>query len=217
MTAPKALDAAREPLRIFGSAYRVATAGILLVVTLVAFEGMSVGVVMPDVARELDALDLYGLSFSAFLVSSLFANVVAGLWADRRGYATPFVAGLTLFVLGMGLAGAAQSAVLFLVARAVQGMGAGASFVALLVMIARVYPVELRPKAFAALSAAWVVPSMVGPAVAGFVAEHWGWRYVFYGIAPLVVPALLMLVPSLRGRPPGTSRHRVARGRGLWR
>jgi MFS family permease len=199
VTAAKAVDAPHAPPRIFGSAYRTATFGILLVVTLIAFEGMSVGVVMPDIARELDALDLYGLSFSAFLVSSLFANVVAGLWSDRRGYTVPFVVGLALFVTGMALAGAAQSAVMFLVARAVQGMGGGASFVALFVMIARVYPAEMRPKAFAALSAAWVVPSMVGPAIAGSVAQSWGWRYVFYGIIPLVVPALLMLVPSLRG------------------
>lgn len=198
MTAPKALDAPHVPPRIFGPAYRTASLGILLVVTLIAFEGMSVGVVMPDLARELHALDLYGLSFSAFLVSSLFANVVAGLWSDRRGYAVPFLAGLALFVTGMGLAGAAQTAVMFLAARAVQGLGAGASFVALFVMIARVYPAEMRPKAFAAISAAWVVPSMVGPAVAGFVAGNWGWRYVFYGIIPLVVPALVMLVPALR-------------------
>ncbi|TMR08314.1 MFS transporter [Nonomuraea turkmeniaca] len=198
VTGPKALDAPHQPLRIFSPAYRTATLGMLLVVTLVAFEGMSVGVVMPDVAHELDALDLYGLSFSAFLISSLFANVVAGLWADRRGYPMPFVAGLILFVAGMGLAGAAQSAMMFLAARAVQGLGAGASIVALFVMIARVYPAEMRPKAFAAISAAWVVPSMVGPAVAGSVAGQWGWRYVFFGIIPLIVPALVMLVPALR-------------------
>ncbi|NRQ32882.1 MFS transporter [Nonomuraea sp. NN258] len=198
MTAPKALDTPYEPPRIFGPAYRTETIGILLVVTLIAFEGMSVGAVMPLVSTDLDALDLYGLSFSAFLIASLFANVVSGLWSDRRGYALPFLVGVVLFVIGMGLAGAAQTKTLFLVARAVQGLGAGASIVALYVMIARVYPVAVRPKVFAALSAAWVLPSMAGPAVAGFVAQTWHWRYVFYGIIPLVLPALIMLVPALR-------------------
>jgi MFS family permease len=198
VTAPKALDTPHEPSRLLGPEYRAATVGILLVVTLIAFEGMSVGVVMPAIAKDLDALNLYGVSFSAFLIASLFANVVAGLWSDRRGYPLPFLAGLVLFVTGMALAGAATSAVLFLVARAVQGFGAGASIVALLVMIARVYPVQVRPKAFAAVSAAWVVPAMVGPAVAGFVGAQWGWRNVFFGIIPLVVPALVMLVPALR-------------------
>ncbi|SDJ62302.1 MFS transporter [Nonomuraea jiangxiensis] len=200
MTAPKALDAPHQPPRIFGPEYRTATLGILLVITLIAFEGMSVGVVMPQLAKELHALDLYGLSFSAFLIASLFANVVAGLWSDRRGYPLPFLAGVVLFVTGMALAGAAESAVIFLVARAVQGLGAGAAVVALLVMIARVYPADARPKAFAAVSAAWVLPAMVGPAVAGFVATQWDWRFVFFGIIPLVVPALVMLVPELRMR-----------------
>ncbi|WP_431923822.1 MFS transporter [Nonomuraea jabiensis] len=198
MTGPKALDTPYPSTRILGPEYRTATVGIVLTITLVAFEGMSVGVVMPAVAHELNALDLYGISFSAFLIASLFANVVAGLWSDRRGYQVPFLSGVVLFVAGMALAGAAHSAGLFLVARAVQGLGAGASIVALLVMIARVYPEALRPKVFAAVSAAWVVPAMVGPAVAGFVAVQWGWRYVFYGIIPLVVPALVMLVPALR-------------------
>ncbi|MEV6041383.1 MFS transporter [Nonomuraea sp. NPDC052116] len=198
MTGPKALDTPYESTRILSPEYRVATVGIVLTITLVAFEGMSVGVVMPAVARELNALDLYGISFSAFLIASLFANVVAGLWSDRRGYQLPFLSGVVLFVAGMALAGAAHSAGMFLVARAVQGLGAGASIVALLVMIARVYPETLRPKVFAAVSAAWVVPAMVGPAVAGFVAVQWGWRFVFYGIIPLVVPALVMLVPALR-------------------
>ncbi|WP_245641802.1 MFS transporter [Nonomuraea candida] len=198
MTAPKALDAPHRSTGIFGPEYRTATLGMLLVVTLIAFEGMSVGVVMPDISKDLDALGLYGLSFSAFLIASLFMNVVAGLWSDRRGYPVPFMSGVVLFAAGMALAGAASSSEMFLVARAVQGLGGGAAIVALYVMIARVYAVEVRPKAFAAISAAWVVPAMVGPSVAGFVGSQWGWRYVFYGIVPLVVPALVMLVPALR-------------------
>ncbi|WP_113698862.1 MFS transporter [Nonomuraea lactucae] len=203
MTAPKALDTTYEPPGILGAAYRSATLGILLVVTLIAFEGMSVGVVMPVVSRQLQALDLYGISFSAFLIASLFANVVSGVWSDRRGYTIPFLVGVVLFAAGMGLAGAATGKVLFVVARGVQGLGAGFAIVALYVMIARVYPPAVRPKVFAAVSAAWVVPAMVGPAVAGFVADRWGWRWVFFGIIPLVVPALLMLVPALRRTPEG--------------
>ncbi|MDX3108720.1 MFS transporter, partial [Nonomuraea angiospora] len=120
MTGPKALDTPYASTRILSPEYRIATVGIVLTITLVAFEGMSVGVVMPAVARELNALDLYGISFSAFLIASLFANVVAGLWSDRRGYQLPFLSGVVLFVAGMALAGAAHSAGLFLVARAVQ-------------------------------------------------------------------------------------------------
>ncbi|MBB4914591.1 MFS transporter [Streptosporangium saharense] len=200
MTVPKTLDAPYQSPRIFGPEYRTASLGILLVVTLIAFEGMSVGAVMPAVSKDLDALDLYGMSFSVFLIAGLFANVVSGLWSDRRGHAWPFLLGVGLFVAGMALAGAAGSKEVFIAARAVQGLGGGAVIVAVYVMIARVYVPEARPKVFAALSAAWVLPALVGPGLGGIVAETVGWRWVFYGIVPLVVPALLMLLPALRPR-----------------
>lgn len=198
MTAPKTVDAPYESPRIFGPEYRTASLGILLVVTLIAFEGMSVGTVMPAVSKDLDALDLYGVSFSAFLIAGLLANVVAGLWSDRRGHAWPFLLGVGLFTAGMAMAGAAGSKELFIVARVVQGLGGGAVIVAIYVMIARVYVPATRPRVFAVLSAAWVLPAIVGPGLTGLIAETAGWRWVFYGIVPLVVPALVMLLPALR-------------------
>lgn len=137
MTVPKTLDTPYQSPRIFGPEYRAASLGILLVVTLIAFEGMSIGAVMPAVSKDLDALDLYGMSFSAFLIAGLLANVVAGLWSDRRGHAWPFLLGVSLFVAGMVVAGAAGSKELFILARVVQGLGGGAVVVAIYVMIAR--------------------------------------------------------------------------------
>lgn len=198
MTVPKTIDTPYEAPKIFGPDYRTASLGILLVVTLIAFEGMSIGAVMPAVSKDLDALDLYGMSFSAFLIAGLLANVVAGLWSDRRGHAWPFLLGVGLFVIGMIMAGAAGSKELFVVARAVQGLGGGAVVVAIYVMIARVYVPAVRPKVFAALSAAWVLPALIGPGVSGLIAATVGWRWVFYGIVPLVIPAMVMLLPALR-------------------
>lgn len=65
------------------------------------------------------------------------------------------------------LAGTAADMAMLLAARVLQGLAAGIQIVALYVLIARVYPAEHRPAAFSALSAAWVVPALVGPAVAG--------------------------------------------------
>jgi MFS family permease len=65
--------------------------------------------------------------------------------------------------------------------------------------VALAYPPVLHPKIFAAFSAAWVIPSLVGPFAAGLVAQAVGWQWVFLGVVGLVIPALAMLVPSLRG------------------
>ncbi|MGH3390000.1 MAG: MFS transporter [Actinomadura sp.] len=183
---------------ILSGRYRSATVGIVLIVTLSAFEAMAVGTIMPVIARELDGLSLYAWAFSSFLIATLLANVVAGGWSDVSGPARPLLTGLTVFAVGLVLAGVAPSMWVFVAARVIQGLGAGTATVPLYVVIARVYPEDLRPRVFAALSAAWVVPSLIGPAIAGFVAEQLHWRLVFLGLIPLVVPAAVILIPSLR-------------------
>jgi len=214
------LDPGQVPVSgrgVLTAGFRGATFGIVLVVTLLAFESMAVGTVMPVIAGDLDGLSLYAWGFSATLITSLLSTVLAGGWVDRSGPVRPLMTGLGTFVAGLVVAGAAPSMWIFVAGRAVQGLGTGVSLVALYVVIARVYPEELRSRVFAALSAAWVLPSLIGPAVGGIVAEHAGWRWVFLGLVPLVVPPTLLLVPALRGigpadagPGPGTSRYAAA-------
>jgi predicted MFS family arabinose efflux permease len=75
----------------------------------------------------------------------------------------------------------------------------------------------LHPRVFAWFAAAWIIPSLIGPAGAGAVAQHLGWRWVFLGVALLVVPTTLVLVPALlKIGPPETPADAVARGRFAW-
>lgn len=198
---------------ILGAGFRGATLGIVLVVTLLAFESMAVGTVMPVVAGDLDGLSLYAWGFSATLITSLLATVLAGGWVDRSGPTRPFLIGLAVFVAGLLVAGAAPSMWVFVAGRAVQGLGTGVPLVALYVVIARVYPENLRSRVFAALSAAWVLPSLIGPAAGGALAEHAGWRWVFLGLVPLVIPPALLLLPVLRGIAPSDGAPAAGRSR----
>ncbi|WP_230206415.1 MFS transporter [Microbacterium gorillae] len=82
--------------------------------------------------------------------------------------------------------------------RLVQGLGAGGQTVGLYVVVARAYPGALHGRVFAAFSAAWVVPSLIGPFIAGVVAGALHWRWVFLGVAVLTVAAFAMVVGRLR-------------------
>jgi MFS family permease len=90
-------------------------------------------------------------------------------------------------------------------------LGAGSSIVAVYVVVARAFPAELRPRAFAALSAAWVLPALIGPVAAGAVAGAFGWRWVFVGIAPLAALGAALLVPVLRALPPAEASGKAPR------
>ena len=86
--------------------------------------------------------------------------------------------------------------------RAVQGLGAGVVPAVAYVAISRCYPDAVRPRMFAVLSTAWVVPGLVGPAIAALVAAAVGWRWVFLGLIPLVIAAGALVVLALRNVPP---------------
>ncbi len=185
-------------MSVLRAPYARLTLGIVATVFLVAFEAMAVATVMPTAVRAVDGLPAYAWAFSGFFAASLLAMVVAGERSDRAGPRGPLLGGVLTFVAGLLLAGSATSMPVFVLGRAVQGFGAGLVIVALYVVVGRAYPESLRPRAFAAMSAAWVLPSIVGPVVAGWVSGHVGWRWVFFGVAPLVVPALLLIAPDLR-------------------
>jgi MFS family permease len=100
--------------------------------------------------------------------------------------------------VGLAIVGSAPTMDVLVLGRLVQGLGAGGLTVALYVIVARVYPSALQVRIFAAFSAAWVVPSLIGPLIAGLVAEHFGWRWVFLGVIVLVILAMGMVVPAMR-------------------
>ena len=176
-----------------------------MAVTLVAFEALAVATILPVVSRRLGDLSLYGWVFSAFLLSSLVGIVVAGTLADRRSVTLPMLAGLAFFASGLIIGGTASSMPVLVAGRAVQGIGAGVVPATAYVAISRGYPPHVRPQMFAVLSSAWVVPGLVGPAIAAAVASAVGWRWVFLGLVPLVVVAGLIAAHSLRTLPPAAA------------
>lgn len=193
-TAVRGADAPSSP---WSGPLRATTVGMVAIVALSAFEQLAVATAMPTVADALGGLALYATAFAAPLASGVVGMTVAGSWTDRSGPRSPLLTGVALFVAGLLVAGLAPSMLLLVVGRIVQGLGSGATVVALYVLVARVYPEALRARVFAAFSAAWVVPGIVGPALAGIVVEHIGWRWVFLAVPFLAVPAAFALWPAL--------------------
>jgi MFS family permease len=189
--------AAAAPATVFDRQRRALTLGLLLTVTLVGFEALAVSTALPQIQEELRGLALYGWVSAAYLLGQLVGIPAAGLLADRRGLALPFGAGLVLFAIGLVIAGAAPAMVILVLARLLQGIGGGAIPAIAYVAAGRAYPPELRARVFAIMSTAWVLPGLIGPSISAAVTIQLGWRWVFFGLLPLIPPAALMAMPSL--------------------
>ena len=137
------------------------TIGLLLTVSCVAFETLAVATVLPAVVADLGGIDLYGWTFSAFLLTQLVGIVISGLLADERGPIWPFALGIVLFSVGLLVGGLAPSMPALIAGRALQGLGGGAISSIAYVAIGRGYPEGAKPRMLALTSTAWVVPGLV--------------------------------------------------------
>jgi MFS family permease len=187
---------------LWSPARRQLTIGLVLSVTLVAFEALAISTVMPIVKNDIGGLDLYGWVFTAFLLGNLIGIVVVGGVIDQGGLVRPYAVGLGLFGVGLLIGGLAPSMPILIGGRFLQGLGAGATPPLAYVAIGRSLPDSLRPRMFATLSTAWVLPGLIGPAIAAFVGEHLSWRAVFLGLLPLIALAAVLTLPALRAVPP---------------
>jgi MFS family permease len=195
---PAAQAAGTAAPGVFSAGRRVLTIGLVMLVTLVAFESLAISTVMPLVEEDLGDLWLYGWVFSAFFLGNLVGIVVGGTASDRMRPAVPFGIGLVLFCIGLAIGGGANGMLVLVAGRALQGLGAGAMSAISYVCIGRGYPPEQRPKMFALISSAWVVPSVAGPALAGLIGAAVGWRWVFLGLLPVCAVAGTVALAGVR-------------------
>jgi MFS family permease len=192
-------------------AYLEVTLAVLALVTIVAFESMAVSTAMPSVARELHAVRSYGYAFSVMLTAQLLGIVLAGVWTDRSGPLPGTFLGQALLAVGAATCGFATRLDVFLLGRALTGLGGGLLVVMLYVIAGRVYPENIRPKLFTYISAAWVLPSLLGPPVSAFLTTHFTWRWVFWVVVAPVLVTMAVLVHAQRRV--DTSHLRVAASR----
>ncbi len=189
---------------LFAPGRRAACLGAVALISMLAFEAIAVATAMPAVAAALDGLSLYALAFGATLATAVLGMTAAGQLCDKRGPYQASLAGLLAFLAGLLLAGFAPSMGWLVLGRALQGLGGGVLSVALYVGVAKVVPAPLHPRLFALFAGAWVLPGLLGPALASGLVTWLGWRSVFLAVAAAVPVAAALMLPALRRAGDGT-------------
>ena len=172
--------------------------GSVLLITLAAFEGLATTTIMPNVVAEFQADSWFSIASGAALAAQLSATVVAGGLSDSRGPRRVLGYGVALFALGLLVSGCAPMIEIFVIGRIIQGVGGGLIIVPLYVFIGSIADPSHRPSFFAAFSLSWVLPGLVGPAIAGYAVSLVGWRPVFLAVPVLALIALFPLIGVLR-------------------
>ena len=177
---------------------RLMAIGLVLGVTMVAFEITAVLTALPSITDQLHGDSLYGVALACYTLANLVALVVTGELTDRYGPAKPYLGSLVVFASGLIVAATAPTMGLVVLGRALQGAGTGGLAPIAYVLVKRAFPTDRQPKMYAYLSAGWVLPSLIAPLVAGTVTDHFGWRWVFWLLLPLIPVVAVMTVRPMR-------------------
>lgn len=178
---------------LFTGRYAWITLGCAIVIIAGGFEVTAISVVMPTVARDLNGLSLYSAGFAVAVAFTIVGIVIAGPWGDAKGPYGPLYTGVIIAIIGLVSAGFAHSMAFFLAARAVQGLGIGLINVSAYVVIGREMPQHLHSPMFAVTSISWLLPAVVGPVIGGLLVDTVGWRWAFWGVAPIMLTGTLIL------------------------
>lgn len=117
------------------------------------------------------------LSTSFMLTSSAFSPMFARI-SDTFGRKRPLLFGMATFGLGTAWCALAPTLGQFVAARAVCGLGAGATVSQGLILMSDLLPLARRGVYVSLLNLAYCVGSCLGAALGGYLAEHVGWRWV---------------------------------------
>ena len=158
-----------------------------------------VNAVLPAISLSLDASAReLGLIGAFYALGLAVFQLAGGLWGDIWGRRRIFLVGLAIFSLSGALLGFVENMTLFLFLRLVQGLGGALYSASSLALLASAAPPSMRASYIGFSSSAVYSGIACGPPVAGFVADWFGWRWLFWGNA--IAGGLALCIMLLRVR-----------------
>ncbi|MEU7041335.1 MDR family MFS transporter [Streptomyces varsoviensis] len=174
---------------------------IVLGMLLAALDQTIVSTALPTIVADLGGGGHMAWVVTAYLLAETVSTVLVGKFGDLFGRKLVFQLSAVVFVGGSILAGAANSMLMLVAARAVQGIGGGGLMVTAMALIADVIPLRERGKYQGALGAVFGVTTVVGPTLGGLFTDHATWRWCFYVNIPVAIVMVAMAartIPAVR-------------------
>lgn len=169
--------------------YRLVTIAILLIVSLAAFDALSVYAALPDIGGDLGHVAVLPWVMTSFLLASAIAILASGPLIDGLGARVAFRGAVLVFFVSSAACAVSPGIWTLIVARFAQGMGGGISVAVGLASIGLTYPERLHARGFAAESLVWSLVGFGGPPIVALLVATVGWRGVFVVNLPLAAIA----------------------------
>ena len=182
-------------------AIRSILAALMLAIFLGALDQTIVAVSMPAISAQFQDVTQLAWVISGYMVAMTVAVPIYGKLGDLYGRRRLMLFGMGLFTLASLFCGMAQSMEQLVLARVIQGIGAGGMISVSQAIIGDIVPPRERGRYQGYFSSMYAVASVAGPVLGGYMTQYLSWRWVFWINLPLGLASWWIAYRTLVGLP----------------
>lgn len=180
-------------------AIRTVLVALMLAIFLGALDQTIIAVSMPAISAQFNDVGLLAWVISGYMVAMTVATPIYGKLGDLYGRRRMILSGTAIFTLASVFCAMAQNMEQLVLARVIQGIGAGGMVSVSQAILGDLVPPRERGRYQGYFSSMYAAASVIGPVLGGLLTEYLSWRWVFWLNLPLGLVAWWVSRTSLRG------------------
>src|SRR2546430_9730345 len=181
--------------------------GILLTMLLAALDQVMVATALPTIAASLGEIENISWVVTANLLCATAVTPLYGKLSDIHGRRAMMLIAIGIYAGGSLACALASSMLTLIMGRALQGLGGGGLMPLVQTIIGDVASPRDRPRYQAYTSSIFIVSTVGGPILGGFISQHLHWSWIFWFNLPLSGLSFLLTTNALQRLPRPARQH----------
>lgn len=166
---------------------------LVIIMFMSAIETSIISLATPAIGKDLHATQSLALIFTTYMIAIVMITPIVGELMKRLGAKKLMLLGITVFIIGSMLSGLSHTFTMLLIARLIQGAGAGIMMTMGNIIPKIAFEIPYRYKVMGIVGSVWGISSIVGPILGGVILTYLNWSYLFYVNVPLAILALFLV------------------------